>query len=221
MPIKEDWVYILSNYRGYLAPIKQFGPIVHPAKVKKSEAIALMMAGCPVVVYDPQTKNSYPLTFENSNMPAKEALHKIPKPIEPTVLKGAPKGAGDLGISEKEKPIEPKLKVDLAATIEKIEEAKTSEEAKEDIPVMTTGQLIIDKDEPVPESVTVSASTNDNTVTVSTNTKTPLSVLLANNELTEDQVVWSDYTKGERRQIRAHLNQIAAAASAETTTEEN
>ena len=121
MPIKEDWIYILSNYRGYLAPIKQFGPIVHPAKVKKSEAIALMMAGCPVVVYDPQTKNSYPLTFENSNMPAKEALHKIPKPIEPTVLKGAPKGAGDLGISEKEKPIGPKLKVDLAATIEKIE----------------------------------------------------------------------------------------------------
>lgn len=209
MPIKDDWVYILSNYRGYLAPIRQFGPIVHPAKVKKSEAIALMMAGCPVTVYDPETKKSYPLTFENSTKSVKEALHEIQKPIETTVLNGAPIGAGDLGITERDKPVEPKMKVDLAATIKKVEEAKVAEEIKvEEVKVeespaaeilQTTANINADTTDAV-ESVTTTATT----------TKTPIDELLKNNELTEDQVVWSDYTKAERRQIRAHLNALTA-----------
>ena len=205
MPIKEDWIYILSHYRGYLAPIRQFGPIVHPAKVKKSEAIALMMAGCPVTVYDPETKKSYPLTFENSTKSVKEALHEIQKPIETTVLNGAPIGAGDLGIAERDKPVEPKMKVDLAATIKKQEEEKSVEEAKvEEVKV---------EEPPVAEILQTSAIVNTDTTESVTTTKVPLDELLKNNELTEDQVVWSDYTKAERRQIRAHLNALTAEAT--------
>lgn len=210
MPIKEDWVYILSNYRGYLAPIRQFGPIVHPAKVKKSEATALMMAGCPVTIYDPETKKSYPLTFENATKSVKEALHEIQKPIETTVLNGAPMGAGDLGITERDKPVEPKMKVDLAATIKKQEEEKSVKEAKvEEVKV---------EEPPVAEILQMSTNINTDTPdavesVTTTTTKTPLDELLKNNELTEDQVVWSDYTKAERRQIRAHLNALAAEAT--------
>ena len=205
MPIKEDWIYILSNYRGYLAPIRQFGPIVHPAKVKKSEAIALMMAGCPVTVYDPETKKSYPLTFENSTKSVKEALHEIQKPIETTVLNGAPMGAGDLGITERDKPVEPKMKVDLAATIKKQEEEKFVEEVKvEEAKV---------EESPAAEILQTTANINADTTESVTTTKVPLDELLKNNELTEDQVVWSDYTKAERRQIRAHLNALTAEAT--------
>lgn len=205
MPIKEDWVYALTNYRGYLAPIRQFGPIVHPAKIKKSEAIALMMAGCPITIYDPETKKTYPLTFENATKSVKEALHEIQKPIETTVLNGAPIGAGDLGIAERDKPVEPKMKVDLAATIKKVEEAKVAEEIKvEETKV----------EESPAEILQTSAIVNtDTTESVTTTAKTPLDELLKNNELTEDQVVWSDYTKAERRQIRAHLNALAAEAT--------
>ena len=202
MPIKEDWVYILSNYRGYLAPIRQFGPIVHPAKVKKSEATALMMAGCPVTVYDPETKKSYPLTFENATKSVKEALHEIQKPIETTVLNGAPMGAGDLGITERDKPVEPKMKVDLAATIKKQEEEKAVEETKAEEAKV--------EEPPVAEILQTNTNINTDAVESVTTTKTPLDELLKNNELTEDQVVWSDYTKAERRQIRAHLNALAA-----------
>lgn len=202
MPIKEDWVYVLTNYRGYLAPIRQFGPIVHPAKVKKSEATALMMAGCPVTVYDPETKKSYPLTFENATKSVKEALHEIQKPIETTVLNGAPIGAGDLGIAERDKPVEPKMKVDLAATIKKQEEEKAVEETKVE-------EAKVEKP-PVAEILQTNTNINTDAVeSVTTTTKTPLDELLKNNELTEDQVVWSDYTKAERRQIRAHLNALA------------
>ena len=205
MPIPEDYLYILTSYRGYLAPIRQFGPIVHPAKVKKSEATALMMAGCPVTVYDPETKKSYPLTFENATKSVKEALHEIQKPIETTVLNGAPMGAGDLGITERDKPVEPKMKVDLAATIKKQEEEKAVEETKvEEAKV---------EEPPVAEIWQINTDTPDAVESVTTTTKTPLDELLKNNELTEDQVVWSDYTKAERRQIRAHLNALAAKAT--------
>ena len=204
MPIKEDWVYVLTNYRGYLAPIRQFGPIVHPAKVKKSEATALMMAGCPITVYDPETKKSYPLTFENATKSVKEALHEIQKPIETTVLNGAPMGAGDLGIAERDKPVEPKMKVDLAATIKKQEEEKAVEETKvEEPPIAEILQTNTNINTDTPDAV-------ESVTTTATTTKTPLDELLKNNELTEDQVVWSDYTKAERRQIRAHLNALAS-----------
>ena len=207
MPIPEDYLYILTSYRGYLAPIRQFGPIVHPAKVKKSEATALMMAGCPVTVYDPETKKSYPLTFENSTKSVKEALHEIQKPIETTVLNGAPMGAGDLGITERDKPVEPKMKVDLAATIKKQEEEKAVEDTKVEEA----------KVEEPPVAEILQTNTNINTdapdAVESVTTKTPLDELLKNNELTEDQVIWSDYTKAERRQIRAHLNALAAEAT--------
>ena len=212
MAIKDDWIYVLTSYRGYLAPIRQFGPIVHPAKVKKSEATALMMAGCPVTIYDPETKKSYPLTFENATKSVKEALHEIQKPIETTVLNGAPMGAGDLGITERDKPVEPKMKVDLAAIIKKQEEEKSVEQTKaEEVKV---------EEPPVAEILQTNTNVNTDTpdmvesVTVTdTTTKTPLDELLKNNELTEDQVVWSDYTKAERRQIRAHLNALAAEAT--------
>ena len=209
MAIKEDWVYALTNYRGYLAPIRQFGPIVHPAKIKKSEAIALMMAGCPITIYDPETKKTYPLTFENATKSVKDAVHEIPKPIETTVLNGAPMGAGDLGITERDKPVEPKMKVDLAATIKKREEEKSVEEAKveetkvEEPPVAEIWQISTNINTDTPDAVEL-------VTTTATTTKTPLDELLKNNELTEDQVVWSDYTKAERRQIRAHLNALAA-----------
>ena len=205
MPIQEDWVYILSTYRGYLAPIRQFGPIVHPAKVKKSEATALMMAGCPVTIYDPETKKSYPLTFENATKSVKEALHEIQKPIETTVLNGAPMGAGDLGITERDKPVEPKMKVDLAATIKKQEEEKFVEEVKvEEAKV---------EEPPAAEILQTTANINADTTESVTTTKVPLDELLKNNELTEDQVVWSDYTKAERRQISDHLNDLTAEAT--------
>ena len=164
-----------------------------------------MMAGCPITIYDPETKKTYPLTFENATKSVKEALHEIQKPIETTVLNGAPIGAGDLGIAERDKPVEPKMKVDLAATIKKVEEAKVAEEIKvEEVKV---------EESPAAEILQTTANINADTTESVTTTKVPLDELLKNNELTEDQVVWSDYTKAERRQIRAHLN----ALTTETT----
>ena len=187
MPIPEEYVYILTNYRGYLSTIKQFGPIVQPAKVKKSEAVALMMAGCPIIIYDPVTKKSYPLTFKNANLTTKEVLHEIQKPIEPSVLKGAPKGVGDFGISE----------------------VKT-EDAKEEVtPTEIIEQVTTNEDTSVHEEVPVEEEVKINVNDLLQN--------LRDGSIAEKDIKWSDYTKNERRQIRACLNEIASEASTEST----
>lgn len=201
MPIKEEWIYILTHYRGYLAPIRQFGPIVHPAKVKKSEAIALMMSGCPVIVYDPITKKSYPLTIKNANLSAAEVLHEIPKPIEPTVLKGTPKGVIDFNKPEEE------VKNESPVVISNQESNETDAKETSDSNITVTSEV---------ESVDSNTTTDDEP-----QIKILVTDLLQNLRdgiYTEKDVKWSDYTKAERRQIRACLNEIAASSN--TSTEE-
>lgn len=191
MPIPEEYVYVLVNYQGYLSAIKQFGPIVHPAKVKKSEAIAMMLAGAPVVIYDPATKMTHPLNADNMNEPTK-APKKIPEPMKETVLKGAPKVTNDLGLSEAKK--EPELKseeqVDLTQVIA---EQNLSTEPVAEIPVAEV------RDEPIPKLL-VEDLIKD----------------IQNGICTESDVIWNHYTKSERRQIRAALN-----AKNATVTESN
>lgn len=201
MPIKEEWIYILTHYRGFLSAIHQFGPIVHPAKVKKSEAIALMMSGCPVIVYDPITKKSYPLTIKNANLSVAEVLHEIPKPIEPTVLKGTPKGVIDFKKPEEE------VKDESPVVISNQESTETDTKETSDSNITVTSEV---------ESVDSNPTTDDEPqikILV-----TDLLQDLRNGIYTEKDVKWSDYTKAERRQIRACLNEIAASSN--TSTEE-
>lgn len=188
MPIPEEYVYVLVNYQGYLSAIKQFGPIVHPAKVKKSEAIAMMLAGAPVVIYDPATKMTHPLNADNMNEPTK-APKKIPEPMKETVLKGAPKVTNDLGLSEakKEPELKPEEQVDLTQVIA---EQNLSTEPIAEIPVAEV------RDEPIPKLL-VEDLIKD----------------IQNGIYTESDVIWNHYTKSERRQIRAALNAKNAAVT--------
>lgn len=183
MPIPEEYVYVLVNYQGYLSAIKQFGPIVHPAKVKKSEAIAMMLAGAPVVIYDPATKMTHPLNADNMNEPTK-APKKIPEPMKETVLKGAPKVTNDLGLSEakKEPELKPEEQVDLTQVI-----------AEQNLSTEPVAEV---RDEPIPKLL-VEDLIKD----------------IQNGICTESDVIWNHYTKSERRQIRAALNAKNAAVT--------
>lgn len=185
MPIPETYMYITTTYMGYLSAIKQHGPIVHPAKVKKEEAIALMMAGAPIIVHDPATKMTYPLTMDTMNKTVKEATYKIPEPIKVTKLEGAPKGVGDFGISKQHQDAEPKVVPDLNKVIAEQETAK---------------QIV--------EEFTV---VSENTEEIHEETKMTANEVIEKinlHEITESDIKWSDYTKSERRQIRAALNSL-------------
>ena len=192
MPIPTKYVYITTNYQGYLSAIKQFGPIVHPAKVTEDEAKALVMAGADIIIHDPVTKLNYHMNTQNMNQTTKPEV-KIPEPIHETVLMGAPKAAGDLGMSEPKVVNEPKTHIDITEVVAEqkaVEEATpVVEESKED--VVTTP--IEEKQFKLPvESVIEDIQTG---------------------MMTESDVNFSDYTKSERRQIRAAIN----AKNAEVT----
>lgn len=191
MPIPETYLYITTNYMGYLSAIKQHGPIVHPAKVKREEAIALMLAGAPIIVHDPATKMTYPLTMDTMNKTTKEATRVIPEPMTETVLKGAPKGAGDLGLSNPPKQVEPKTTHSLEKIIAEQQAAKT---------------------EPISETV-VNDANDEEGIEENPTTKISIDEVIENikaGTMTESDVHWSDYTKAERRQIRAIITEVAA-----------
>lgn len=191
MPIPTKYVYVTTTYMGYLSAIKQFGPIAHPAKITEEEANALLLAGVDLVAHDPVTKMTYHMNQARKAAPAP----KIPDPIKETVLTGAPKSAGDFGISEQTK-IEPKVKIDIAQVIE---EQKTQEpeviEVKEELKIEAT---------PVEETVEVS---EEKSLKVAIE---DMIEMINNDQITEPEINFSDYTKSERRQIRAALNAKSA-----------
>ena len=88
MPIPTKYVYVTTNYMGYLSAIKQFGPIVHPAKITEDEANALLLAGVDLVRHDPATKMTYHMSLTKK---VEDHIDKIPEPIQETVLTGTPK----------------------------------------------------------------------------------------------------------------------------------
>lgn len=192
MPIPTKYVYVTTTYMGYLSAIKQYGPIAHPAKITEDEANALLMAGVDLVAHDPVTKMTYHMNQTHKEAPAP----KIPEPIKETVLTGAPKSAGDFGISEQPK-IEPKARIDIAQVIEK-------QKAKE-------AEVVETKEEPVVEAAPVE---EESTEVVEEKTFKfaieDLIEMINNNEITEPEIKFSDYTKAERRQIRAALNAKSA-----------
>lgn len=183
MPIPTKYVYVTTTYMGYLSAIKQYGPIAHPAKITEDEANALLMAGVDLVAHDPVTKMTYHMNQAHKAAP----VPKIPEPIKETVLTGAPKSAGDFGISEQPK-VEPKTHIDIAQVIE--------EQKAKEVEVIET------KEEPVVEATPVE---EEPIFTIE-----DLIEMINNDKITESEIKFSDYTKAERRQIRAALNAKAA-----------
>lgn len=189
MPIPTKYVYVTTNYMGYLSAIKQFGPIAHPAKITEEEANALLLAGVDLVRHDPATKMTYHMSLTKKT---EAPTDKIPEPIQETVLTGTPKSVGDFGISEQTK-IEPKAHIDIAQIV-------TEQKAiKETTPVVEeTKETVVDA--PIEEK----------------QFKLPVESVIEDIQtgmMTESDVNFSDYTKSERRQIRAAIN----AKNAEVT----
>lgn len=187
MQTSDKWVYITTPYMGYLSAIHQHGPIVHPAKVKYSEAVQLMIAGAQITIHDPNTKMTYPLTLGNIGQTPEKTVMKNPDPIAPVKLHGA----SDIGKIPNRKPV--------------VNETPTAK-AEEPVKIESTTVAI---DEPV---VTEEAAEVVTKIEVK-----DLIEMLQNGTVTEDDVKWADYTKSERRQIRNTLNNMKPVDDSTTT----
>lgn len=62
---KTDYIHIRTNYRGFIPPLMQAGPIVNPLRCKVGDVISLIMGGMQVYQVDPPSGQSVLLTTEN------------------------------------------------------------------------------------------------------------------------------------------------------------
>ena len=94
---KNDYIYIRTNYRGFIGPLMQSGPIVNPLMCKISDVVQLIMGGMSIQQYDPKSKQSIILTMDNVWDDTKFTKKDIEKDlglsntVTPTVITGTPK----------------------------------------------------------------------------------------------------------------------------------
>lgn len=94
---KNDHIYIRTNYRGFVGPLMQSGPIVNPLMCKISDVIQLIMSGMEIQQYDPKTKQSIILNMDNVwddakfSPKTKEETLGIANSVTPKVITGTPK----------------------------------------------------------------------------------------------------------------------------------
>ena len=190
MPKKiEEKIHILSPYRGYLAHVNVMGPIVHPLCVDKSVAAKILMNGAELYEYIPSTKKTLKLTLSNINDPNRYA--ELDKKHVDTFVATAVTPVTKLGVPTITEP-----EVKHEEVIETVEDTITEENVIEEIT------------EPAPE-VKV-----EETV-VTTETVRPASVFeFEYNEdgtVNESNIEWSKYTKNQRKELRAQINQHNAS----------
>lgn len=179
MPKKiEEKIHILSPYRGYLAPVSVMGPIVHPISVNKSIAAKILMSGADVYEYIPSTKKTLKLTLSNINDPNRYADLDNNHEIEaPAAVTPVVK----VGVPVKEEP-----------------EDKTEEVLE----VFEPDALNDEKDtlaEEINEEPTV-------TETVQTASKFEFEYN-EDGTVNESNIEWSKYSKNQRKELRAQINQ--------------
>ena len=184
MPKKiEETIHILCQSRGYLAPAKIMGPIVRPLLVAKSVAVQLLMIGAEVYEYVPKTKQTIKLTLTNINNPDRYKV--VAKPTEETSVTPVMK----MGVPKVAPMVEEETQV-VAEPVEEIAAVEVSETSD------------VEEVKEVEETVAAPADTDEST--------SPEDITFTYNEdgtVDESTIVWSNYTKNQRKAIRARINE--------------
>ena len=193
MPKKiEERIHILSPYRGYLAPANVMGPIVHPLVVDKSIVAKILMSGADVYEYIPQNKKTLKLTLTNLNDPNRYTNPEV-KPAETIAAPVAP--VTKIGVPAMEEP-----EVKPAEVVEPATEVETETPSVDEVPAA-----------PVEET----ANSVEVEETDATETAQPASAFVfeynEDGTVNEDKIEWAKYSKNQRKEIRAQINQHNAS----------
>lgn len=127
MPIPVEKLYVTIPYRGYLAPLKMMGPIAHPLKINKDDAVKLVLSGVKVYSYDPETKATAEVTL--AGLTGKEAATapKISPAVSPTPISGVKTPAPVMTMAEEPDPIPTEPEAPVTDTEDKNQLVETSE----------------------------------------------------------------------------------------------
>ena len=203
MPKKiEEKLHILSPYRGYLAPVNIMGPIVHPLVVEKSIVAKILMSGAEVYEYIPHTKQTLKLTLANINNPKRHSelnekvIEVTPVTVAPVTRTGVP-------------TIEPEVKAE-EVTAPVVEEPTTSTEVEE-----STAPAEVEESATPADNDDATEEESEIETDNETETQQPATTFeFEYNEdgtIDENKIEWSKYSKNQRKEIRAQINQHNAS----------
>lgn len=164
--LRDEKIFIKSNYRGFIPQLRMRGPIITPVRVTRAMAYQLIIAGIDVYEIDKTTRNATRLTLQSvfpgegdeatarekarytvKKAPAIKSVNLTDKaPVEPTILSG-------VSIQQPETPVQYKAvaedeKVNVAkdesaeVVADSAQDAKDSAEEKTESqnPAMNHGQ---------------------------------------------------------------------------------
>ena len=224
MPKKiEEKLHILSPYRGYLASANIMGPIVHPLVVEKSVVAKILMSGADVYEYLPHNKKTLKLTLTNINDPNRydELNEKVvdvaPVTVAPVMRTGVP-------VISKTEETEPDnaAAVEETATVNELAANNAVEEPDVTEPTTATetepGTAIAVEETSAEDESAANNAVEEPDVTeptTATETQQPaFAIEFEYNEdgtVNEDKIEWSAYSKNQRKEIRAQINQHNAS----------
>lgn len=192
MPKKiEEKLHILSPYRGYLAPVNIMGPIVHPLIVEKSAVAKILMSGAEVYEYIPHSKKTLKLTLTNLNNPNRyaELDAKVPEVAPVNVTPVTRTGVPTI--------TEPEVKAEeVVAPV--VEESTAPAEVEE------TATATEEEDTATEEESETETETQQPAFVIEFDYK-------EDGTIDEDKIDWSKYSKNQRKEIRAQINQHNAS----------
>lgn len=147
--LRDEKIFIKSNYRGFIPQLRMRGPIITPVRVTRATAHQLIISGIDVYEIDKTTRNATRLTLQSvfpgegdeatARERAKYATKKAPAvkstnltdkaPVEPTILSG-------VSFYQPETPVQYRSVTDS----EKDTETSTEEKADDQNSAATHGQ---------------------------------------------------------------------------------
>lgn len=193
-----EYIHILCTSRAYLAALNMMGPIVHPLKVTKKQAVALLMSGAKVYEYIPGSQLTFELTLSNVNDKSRYDFLK-----QDEMKKKAVQHTKSVGILVQ--PVEVKSEVEKkeeAPVVETQPEPKATPVVEEEAPADPEPEVAPIVEEPVVEEQVVETAVSK--------VDSYEFTLNENGKVDESKINWNEFTKEERKALRTRINSINA-----------
>lgn len=196
-----EYIHVLCTSRAYLAALNMMGPIVHPLKVTKKQAVALLMSGAKVYEYIPGSQLTFELTLSNVNDKSRYDFLKQDemkkKAVQPTTSVGIP-----VQPVEVKSEVEKKEEAPVVETPVQPEPEVITPAVEEEAPADPEPEVAPIVEEPVVEEQVVETAVSK--------VDSYEFTLNENGKVDESKINWNEFTKEERKALRTRINSINA-----------
>lgn len=123
-------LYVTTPYRGFIQPLKMYGPVVNPIAINEALALELVYLGMQVNLVDPASQNVEVLTIDRLLEISKEVGVVEATQEEVKVNPFTPEEVKEETPAKEVKVAEPKVAAAKEETVEEVKETVKAEDKK-------------------------------------------------------------------------------------------